>query len=208
MPPVIGDSPVRRCVDIAVAVILMILGAPFLVLIGLAIRLSSRGPAVYRQRRVGQSGTVFTIWKFRTMVADADRTGPSVSGRADPRITPIGRLLRGSRLDELPQLVNLLRGDITLIGPRPEVERFVPYYTALELRLLSVRPGLLGPGALLFARQQCDELDTVGDPDAYYVAHHLHPKLALDLGYLIDRRLASDLRLVARALLVALGAGH
>jgi lipopolysaccharide/colanic/teichoic acid biosynthesis glycosyltransferase len=206
MPPVIADSRLRRCVDIVVAVTLLIIFSPLLVLIGLAIRLSSPGPAVYRQRRVGRSGTVFTIWKFRTMVASADRTGPSVSGKADPRITPIGRLLRGSRLDELPQLVNLLCGDITLIGPRPEVERFLPYYTRAERGLLSVRPGLLGPGALLFAEQQSDELDTVGDPEAYYVAHHLHPKLALDLGYLIDRRLVSDLRLVARALLVAVGA--
>lgn len=206
MPPVIKDSRLRRYVDIVVATTLLIVLSPVLILIGLAIRLTSAGPAVYRQRRVGRSHTVFTIWKFRTMVLNADRAGPSVSGKADPRITPIGRLLRGSRLDELPQLVNLLRGDLTLIGPRPEVESFVPYYTATEQRLLSVRPGVLGPGALLFARHQCAELDTVGDPDAYYVAHQLHPKLALDLGYLSDRRLVSDLRLVAGALLVAVGA--
>jgi len=205
MPPVIADSPLRRCVDVVLATAMLILFSPFLLLIGLAVRLSSRGPAIYRQRRVGRMGTVFLIWKFRTMVADADRAGPSVSGKADPRITPVGRLLRGTRLDELPQLVNLLRGDITLIGPRPEVERFMPYYTVAEQRLLSVRPGLLGPGALLFAQRQCAELDTVSDPDAYYVTNQLHPKLALDLGYLIDRRLVSDLRLVLRAVGVAAG---
>jgi lipopolysaccharide/colanic/teichoic acid biosynthesis glycosyltransferase len=177
-------------------------------LIAIAIRLTSPGPAIYRQRRVGRARTVFTIWKFRTMVVGADHNGPSVSGKADPRITAIGKLLRGSRMDELPQLVNLLRGDLTLIGPRPEVESFVPYYTVAEQRLLSVRPGVLGPGALLFAHEQCDELDTTSDPDAYYVAHHLHPKLALDLGYLCDRRLASDLRLVGSALRVTLGARH
>lgn len=208
MPPVVPDSSLRRCVDVVVAVTLLIGLSPLLLLIGLAIRLTSRGPAVYRQRRVGRAGTVFIMWKFRTMVANADRAGPSVSGRADPRITTIGNLLRGTRLDELPQLVNLLRGDLTLIGPRPEVESFVRYYTAKEQRLLSVRPGILGPGALLFAQQQCDDLDTVGDPDAYYVAHHLHPKLALDLRYLGDRRLVSDLRLVAGALLVAAGTRH
>jgi lipopolysaccharide/colanic/teichoic acid biosynthesis glycosyltransferase len=205
MPPVVADSVLRRCVDLLVAVVLLIVLAPVLLVIGLAVRLSSPGPVIYRQRRVGRAGRVFTIWKFRTMVADADRGGPSVSGRADTRITPVGRLLRGSRLDELPQLVNLLRGDITLVGPRPEVERFVPYYTGMERTLLSVRPGILGPGALLFAQRQCDELDTVGDPDAYYVAHHLHPKLALDLSYVVDRRLVSDLRLVARAVSVLVG---
>lgn len=206
MPPVIADSRLRRYVDIVVAATMLIVLSPVLIAIGLAIRLTSQGPAVYRQRRVGRSKTVFTIWKFRTMVINADQIGPSVGGKADPRITPIGKLLRGSRLDELPQLVNLLRGDLTLIGPRPEVESFVPYYTTTEQRLLLVRPGVLGPGALLFARQQCDDLDTVGDPDAYYVAHHLHPKLALDLGYLGDRRLVSDLRLVAGALMIAVGA--
>lgn len=205
MPPVILDSWLRRCVDVFVAAIALILLSPILLFIGIAIRLTSPGPAIYRQRRVGRARTVFTIWKFRTMVAGADRSGPSVSGKADPRITAVGRLLRGSRLDELPQLVNLLRGDLTLIGPRPEVETFVPYYTRAEQRLLSVRPGVLGPGALLFAHEQSDELDTAADPDAFYVANHLHPKLALDLGYLCDRRLASDLRLVGSAVLVTLG---
>jgi lipopolysaccharide/colanic/teichoic acid biosynthesis glycosyltransferase len=205
MPPVILDSRLRRCVDFVVAAVMLIVLSPILIFIGIAIRLTSSGPAIYRQRRVGRARTVFIIWKFRTMSVDADRNGPSVGGKADPRITAIGGLLRGSRLDELPQLVNLLRGDLTLIGPRPEVESFVPYYTTAEQRLLSVRPGVLGPGALLFAHDQSDELDTASDPDAYYVAHHLHPKLALDLGYLCDRRLASDLRLVGSALRVTLG---
>ncbi|HJP79273.1 MAG TPA: sugar transferase [Pseudonocardiaceae bacterium] len=205
MPPVILDSRLRRCVDVLVAAVSLILLSPVLMLIGIAIRLTSPGPAIYRQRRVGRARTVFTIWKFRTMAVDADRNGPSVSGKADPRITAIGKLLRGTRLDELPQLVNLLRGDLTLIGPRPEVEYFVPYYTMAEQRLLSVRPGVLGPGALLFAHEQSDELDTAPDPDEYYIEHHLHPKLALDLGYLGDRRLTSDLRLVGSALRVTLG---
>ncbi len=204
MPSVVPDSRLRRCVDVVIAITLLIFLSPLLVFIGLTIRLSSQGPAIYRQRRVGRSLRVFTIWKFRTMEVHADQNGPSVSGKADPRITRIGKLLRLSRLDELPQLVNLLRGDLTLIGPRPEVESFIPYYNRVEQLLLSVRPGLLGPGALLFAHHQSDELDTASDPDAYYVAHHLHPKLALDLGYLRDRRLVSDLRLICSALLVIL----
>ncbi|HEV3359381.1 MAG TPA: sugar transferase [Pseudonocardiaceae bacterium] len=206
MPPAISDSRLRRCVDVVSAISLLIALSPLLVLIGAAIRLTTPGPAIYRQRRVGRERRVFTIWKFRTMVVNADRGGPSVGGKADPRITAVGKLLRGTRLDELPQLVNLLRGEVTLIGPRPEVETFVSYYTPTEQGLLSVRPGLLGPGALLFAARQSDELDTALDPDAYYVSHHLHPKLALDLSYVRDRRLASDLRLMVDALRVAAGA--
>ncbi len=206
MPPVISDSRLRRCVDVVSAISLLVALSPLLVLIGAAIRLTTPGPAIYRQRRVGRERRVFTIWKFRTMVVDADRGGPSVGGKGDPRITAVGKLLRGTRLDELPQLVNLLRGEVTLIGPRPEVESFVSYYTPAEQGLLSVRPGLLGPGALLFAARQSDELDTALDPDAFYVAHHLHPKLALDLSYVRDRRLASDLRLMVDALRVAAGA--
>jgi lipopolysaccharide/colanic/teichoic acid biosynthesis glycosyltransferase len=206
MPPVISDSRLRRCVDVVSAITLLIVLSPLMVLIGAAIRLTTPGPAIYRQRRVGRGRRVFTIWKFRTMVVNADRGGPSVGGKDDPRITGVGKLLRGTRLDELPQLVNLLRGDVTLIGPRPEVESFVSYYTPAEQGLLSVRPGLLGPGALLFAAKQSDELDTARDPDAYYVAHHLHPKLALDLNYVRDRRLVSDLRLMADAVRVAAGA--
>ncbi|MDP9219606.1 MAG: sugar transferase [Actinomycetota bacterium] len=193
------DSRLRRSVDIVVATTGLALSWPMLVVLVAAVRLSSRGPAIYRQTRVGRDEQPFKIWKFRTMIAEADRDGPMVSGRADPRVTPLGRRLRSSRLDELPQLVNLLRGDVTLIGPRPEVLRFLDFYTGDERQLLRVRPGVIGPGALLFATAQADELDDFGDPDGYYTAHHLHPKLALDLDYLRDRTLRRDLELIARA---------
>ncbi|MFC5911162.1 sugar transferase [Streptacidiphilus monticola] len=193
------DTHLRRCVDVAISLTLLTLLLPVLLLLACAVRIDSPGPAVYRQQRVGRGGQPFTIWKFRTMVADADRVGPAVDGTDDPRITALGRRLRAARLDELPQLVNLLRGDMTLVGPRPEVARFLPCYTARERELLRVRPGVIGPGALLFAAEQADELCAAADPDAYYAAHHLHPKLALDLAYLTDRRLRTDLRLVLRA---------
>jgi lipopolysaccharide/colanic/teichoic acid biosynthesis glycosyltransferase len=205
--PVVVDSRLRRCVDVVAAVCGLALAWPLLVGLGVAIRLTSPGPAIFRQIRVGRAGRSFEIWKFRTMVAGADRAGPMVSGRADPRITPLGQWLRGNRLDELPQLVNLLRGDLTLVGPRPEVPRFIGSYTAAERDLLRVRPGIIGPGALLFATTQSGELDQAADPDAYYVLHHLHPKLTLDLEYLTDRRLSRDVALVARAVGVSARTG-
>jgi lipopolysaccharide/colanic/teichoic acid biosynthesis glycosyltransferase len=202
------DTVLRRCVDLLVASLLLAFLLPPMLLIAWLVVHDSPGPAVYRQQRVGRDGRPFAIWKFRTMVADADRIGPAVGGRSDARVTRIGGRLRTCRLDELPQLVNLLRGEMTLIGPRPEVPRFLPYYTGRERELLQVRPGILGPGALLFAAEQADELCQAEDPDSYYAAHHLHPKLALDLDYLADRRLRTDAELVLRAALVVIGKGH
>jgi lipopolysaccharide/colanic/teichoic acid biosynthesis glycosyltransferase len=193
----VSDTAVRRFVDVVVAFVALVMASPLLLLLALLVRRSSRGPAIFRQVRVGRGGKPFTIYKFRTMV-EAPSQSPQVSGRADPRITPLGRWMREHRLDELPQLVNVLRGDLTFIGPRPEVPEFVASYTREELRLLAVRPGVLGPGAILFAEEQAEELDRADDPAAYYVRHQLHPKLALDLEYLRTRSLRQDLSLVAR----------
>lgn len=198
------DTRLRRSVDIVVALVLLTVLSPLLLLTALVVALTSRGPAIYRQRRVGRYERPFTIWKLRTMVVDADRQGPAVGGNSDPRITAAGHWLRETRLDELPQLVNLLRGDMTLIGSRPEVERFLPFYTAREREVLRTRPGVLGPGAL-YGAGCTDELCAVSDPDAWYAAHQLHPKLALDLAYLEDRRLRTDLGLLVRTAGVVLG---
>ncbi|SEL49776.1 sugar transferase [Streptacidiphilus jiangxiensis] len=198
------DTWRRRGVDLVVAFVLLVVLSPFLLLGVLVVELTSRGPAIYRQQRVGRFGEPFTIWKLRTMVADADRAGPAVGGSTDPRITAVGHWLRETRLDELPQLVNLLCGDMTLIGSRPEVERFLRFYTPREREILRTRPGVLGPGAL-YGAGCTEELCTVADPDAWYAAHQLHPKLALDLAYLADRRLRTDLGLLLRTAAVVLG---
>ncbi|NUS14902.1 MAG: sugar transferase [Streptomyces sp.] len=196
------DSGLRRSADIAVALVLLIVLSVPLVLLAVLVRCTSRGPAVYRQWRAGRGMRPFSILKFRSMTVGSDRAGPAVSGSGDPRVTRIGRWLRRTRLDELPQLVNLLRGDMTLVGPRPEVERFLPYYTRRELRLLDVRPGIIGPGALYVA-DRGSELADPARAEERYVELQLHPKLALDLDYLHDRRLAVDARLVASAVSVS-----
>ena len=200
-----ADTRLRRLVDVAVAVVATLVLVPLFLLIAVLIRLGGPGPILYRQPRVGRGGQTFVIWKFRTMSVGADRAGALVSGRADPRITPVGGLLRPTRLDELPQLINILRGDMTLVGPRPEVERYTRYYSEEERRVLTVRPGVLGAGALLFVGSQADELDVAADPEAHYIRHHLHPKLACDLAYLDDRGLFADLRLGWRTVLVLAG---
>jgi lipopolysaccharide/colanic/teichoic acid biosynthesis glycosyltransferase len=190
------DTALRRCVDLLVALAGLVVLSPVLLVLMLAVRLSSPGPALYRQPRVGRGQREFAIVKLRTMVVGSDRQGGLVTGNADPRVTALGRFLRGCRLDELPQLVNLLRGEMTLVGPRPEVPRFLPFYTDREKALFRVRPGVIGPGALLFATEQVQELDDADDPESVYVAKHLHPKLRCDLDYLTHRSLGYDLRLI------------
>lgn len=199
------DSASRRAVDVVVAAAALLVLGPVLLGIGLAVRATSTGRALYLQERVGRGGRPFRLVKFRTMVDGADRAGALVSGSHDPRVTPVGALLRATHLDELPQLLNVLRGDMTLIGPRPEVPRYVACYDPAERVVLHVRPGLTGPGQLHFAAEQADALDAVSDPERYYVSRQLHPKLALDLDYLRRRTLRRDLRLLLRTLAALAG---
>jgi lipopolysaccharide/colanic/teichoic acid biosynthesis glycosyltransferase len=189
------DSRLRRVADLVLAVVGLVVLLPVLLLVALVVRLDSPGPALFRQVRVGRAGRPFEILKFRTMVVTAPGAGPQVSGRHDPRVTRVGDLLRRSRLDELPQLVNVLRGEMTIFGPRAEVPRYVEHYTGRERSLLQVRPGLLGAGQLFFAREQSAELDGAADPERVYLELQLHPKLALDLAYLDHRGLRRDARL-------------
>jgi lipopolysaccharide/colanic/teichoic acid biosynthesis glycosyltransferase len=166
------------------------------------VRLTSPGPAFYRQARVGRLNEPFTILKLRSMVSDADRANVLVTGHADARITRLGAVLRATKLDELPQLVNVLKGDMTLIGPRPEVPRYIPYYHSGELETLNVRPGLTGAGQLFYTQLQQAPTLGVEDPEKYYITYELHAKLSLDLDYLRNRSLSYDLTILLRTILV------
>jgi lipopolysaccharide/colanic/teichoic acid biosynthesis glycosyltransferase len=192
-------------VDVAASAIALAGLSPVYAAIALAIVLESGRPVFFSQERVGKGRRPFRILKFRTMVVDADRAGPKVSGRRDPRITRVGALLRATKLDEFPQIVNVLRGEMTLIGPRAEVPEMIRHYTPEELRILEFRPGLTAPGQIYFTTDQAAQLDGVDDAEAYYVQHHLHPKLGMDLDYLRDRSVLLDLRIVARTVKLLLG---
>jgi lipopolysaccharide/colanic/teichoic acid biosynthesis glycosyltransferase len=193
-----GDSVARRAVDVVVAAAVLVLICPLLLVIAATVRLTSRGPAFYRQARTGRRGEPFTMLKFRSMVCGADQAGPLITARADPRVTRVGRCLRGTKLDELPQLINVLRGDMTLIGPRPEVPRFIRWYNARELQILRVRPGLTGPGQIFYTQARKSAETESGDPESHYASLELHPKLAIDLDYLQRRGVLSDLAIVVR----------
>jgi lipopolysaccharide/colanic/teichoic acid biosynthesis glycosyltransferase len=139
------------------------------------------------------------------MVADAEKIGPAISGHSDPRVTRVGRVLRATKIDELPQILNVIRGEMTLVGPRAEVERYIRYYTPEERLLLQVRPGLTGPGQVFFTTDQAGELDRTGDPEELYVKRQIHAKLALDLEYLRRRGLRADMSVLLRTLALLCG---
>lgn len=195
----------RRAVDVVGSGLALAVLSPVFALVALAIFLESGGPVFFSQVRVGKGRRPFRILKFRTMVVHADLTGPKVSGQRDQRITRVGAFLRTTKLDEFPQVVNVLRGEMTLFGPRAEVPEMIRHYSAEEQRILEFRPGLTAPGQIFFTTDQAAELDGVEDAEAYYVEHHLHPKLRMDLDYLRDRSVLLDLRIVAWTVKLLLG---
>lgn len=134
-----------RCLDIAGSILILLVSTPLTILISLLIKITSSGPFFYKQQRVGKDGKLFTLYKFRTMVEDAEKEiGPVLASRDDPRVTKVGKILRATRLDELPQLINVLKGDMSLVGPRPERPHFVKKHKALHELRLAVKPGLTG----------------------------------------------------------------
>ena len=191
-----------RLLDIVIAGVALVLALPVLVAVGIAIRLDSSGPVLHRAVRVGLAGRSFTLYKFRTMVDGAAALGPGITAAGDPRVTRVGRFLRRTKLDELPQLWNVLRGDMRLVGPRPEDPRFVALYAPDQLLVLSVCPGITGPAQLAFFDEE--HLLAEADAETVYIRDILPRKLALDLDYARRRTLRQDLRILAQTLLVTL----
>ncbi len=189
----------KRAFDILCASAGLLLLSPVFVLIALLIKRDSRGPVFFRQVRVGLCGDPFRIVKFRTMVVDAESQGHAVTPGDDARITRIGRMLRRYKLDELPQLINVLAGKMSLVGPRPEVPRYVRLYSEEQKRVLTVRPGITGVSQLVF-RDEEELLRGQSDVEAIYVSQILPAKLRLDLEYVQLRSLRGDLSLLMRTL--------
>lgn len=193
-----GDGWVRRLLDITIAGSGLLLLSPFWLLIALLICLDSSGPIFYRATRVGKDGQLFHLFKFRTMVTNADQQGPAITTAGDPRITRIGDILRRTKLDELPQLLNVLRGEMSLVGPRPEDPRYVAIYTSEQRQVLSVLPGITSAASLTFRHE---ETLLVGEEwEITYRTKVLPSKLAIDLDYLRSRTLRSDFQLILRTI--------
>ncbi|HTI05320.1 MAG TPA: sugar transferase [Gemmatimonadales bacterium] len=193
---------VKRLFDVVCATVALVVTAPLIAIAAIGIKLSDRGPVFYRARRVGYLGREFTMFKLRTMKheEDGDAGGAVITGHGDERITTIGRFLRRSKIDELPQLFNVLRGDMAIVGPRPEDPAIVlEHYSTGDLETLGVRPGLASPGSI-YQFTSGDKLLTGNDPEARYVDKLLKTKLALDRVYLRRASMRRDMEIIGRTL--------
>lgn len=186
---------VKRLFDFLLALIGLALSWPLFLLIALLIKLDSPGPVFFRQERIGKDGRSFRIFKFRTMLDNAYSMGPRLTQKRDPRITRIGQILRWFKLDELSQLINVLKGDMSFIGPRPEDPHFVSLYTEEERAVLSVRPGIVGPSQIA-GRDELELYPEGVDPEQYYIQQILPEKLQRDLQYVRRASLWYDLKLL------------
>lgn len=187
---------IKRTFDLVFATIGLVVLSPVMIGIALWVRRDSPGPALFRQERVGRYGRPFTLLKFRTMRCQADHTGPLLTAGDDDRITRAGHRLRRSKLDELPQLVNVVRGDMSLVGPRPEVTRYVALYPpAARERVLSVRPGITDYAAIAF-RDESSLLGSAADAESTYVSTILPRKLELYERYIAEQSVVTDIRLI------------
>ncbi|HMW96205.1 MAG TPA: sugar transferase [Flavobacteriales bacterium] len=190
----------KRLFDIGFALVLLIVLFPLLLVLALFVAFTSPGGAFFRQTRTGMEGKEFRLLKFRTMRPGSETKGQLTVGTRDPRVTSIGVLLRRSKLDELPQLWNVLVGDMSVVGPRPEVPKYVAMYTLAQREVLRVRPGITGMASI----EHIDESDILArsaDPERTYVHELMPAKLALDLRYVREHSLALDLRIIAATIM-------
>jgi lipopolysaccharide/colanic/teichoic acid biosynthesis glycosyltransferase len=196
----------KRALDIAGSAVGLVLLLPIFLVIAIVIKLDSPGPVFFRQDRVGKRGRLFRIFKFRSMIADASHRGTGLTVRADPRITRVGEFLRRSKFDEIPQLLNVLTGDMSLVGPRPEVPEFIAFYTAEQRAIVtSMRPGMTDYAAILF-RDESSLLGQGNDPVDIYRREIMPIKFDCYERYSREIGIVNDLRIVlATILLLAAG---
>ena len=191
----------KRLFDIVASCIWLVVLSPLLLAVAIWIKLDSKGPVFYRQVRVGRYNKDFRIFKFRSMRMGSDKGSLVTIGGRDPRVTRSGYFIRKYKLDELPQLLNVLLGDMSLVGPRPEVRHYVNYWTAEQMHVLDVRPGLTDPASIKF-RNENDLLEQVEDPEAYYINVIMQEKIKLYLEYVEQASFGYDLKLLLKTLKV------
>ena len=193
----------KRAFDIVCSFLgLLILAIP-MIIIALIITLDSPGPPIFKQERLGLHGKPFMIYKFRSMRLDAEENGPQWADEQDPRCTHFGQILRRTRLDELPQFYNILRGDMSFVGPRPEVADYVDLYTPYQRQVLQVRPGITGLASIRF-RNENDLLTASDDPNRTYIEQIMPKKIELDLEYIPHASVFYDIKLIIQTFAVVI----
>lgn len=194
------NSIIKRLFDIVASLIGIIIISWVLIIVSIAIKIDSKGPILFLQKRVGRYGKPFYIYKFRTMVTDAEKLGKQITVGKDNRITKVGAFLRKYKIDELPQLFNVLKGDMSLVGPRPEVPRYVELYSDEEKHVLDVRPGITDLASLRY-KDENDILGKVENPEEYYINVIMKDKLKLNLEYIEKNNLLFDINLIIKTVI-------
>jgi len=188
-----------RVFDIIASLLGLIILLPLLLIIGLAVRLNSPGPILYPAQRVGRYGKLFVLYKFRSMYFRPEADGPRVTAAHDSRITTVGRILRKCKFDELPQLINVLRGDMAFVGPRPEDPKYIPYYTEAQKTVLDLTPGITSAATLAYRNEQ--DLLQGSDWEEQYVSEVLPKKLDIELAYSKKQNVLEDFKILMRTVL-------
>lgn len=185
----------KRLFDIVFSFLLIILFLPLLLIIAFWVKLDSKGPFFYLQSRVGQGNRDFKLFKFRTMKVDSDKKGLLTVGHRDSRITSAGYYLRKYKLDELPQLFNVFKGDMSLVGPRPEVRKYVDMYNEEQLKVVSIRPGITDYASIQFVNEN-ELLKDAENPEKLYIDEIMPQKLAINLEYIQDQNFFKDIKII------------
>jgi len=190
---------IKRLFDIIASLFGIIILSPFLLIIAILVALDSKGGAFYRQVRVGKNGKQFKLFKFRTMHTDSDKKGLLTVGMRDSRVTRIGYSLRKYKFDELPQLFNVLLGDMSIVGPRPEVPKYVAMYTDEQKKVLSVKPGITDYASIVYSGEN-DILARADNPEEVYITKVMPAKLKLNLKYIDEMSFTRDIGIIFRTL--------
>lgn len=185
---------IKRTMDVVFSLGGLIVLSPIMLIIAAAVALSSPGGVFYRAERVGKDGKVFRLYKFRSMVTGADKAGPAVTVAGDARVTPVGRFLRKTKLDELPQLINVLKGEMSLVGPRPESPKYVALYTETQRAVLRVRPGITSLASIRYRDEE--SLLHGADWERRYIEQIMPEKIAIDLDYIASANPWKDVLII------------
>lgn len=194
------NQGIKRIFDFVVSLVGVIVISPILLIVAIAIKIDSKGNVLFLQKRVGRNGKPFYIYKFRTMVTDAEKLGKQITVGKDNRITKVGAFLRKYKIDELPQLLNVVKGDMSLVGPRPEVPRYVELYNEEERKVLEVRPGITDLASLRY-KDENEILGKVENPEEYYINVIMKDKLKLNLEYIEKSNILFDISLIFKTII-------
>lgn len=190
---------IKRAFDFILSFVGLVLLTPLFLIVALLIKLDSKGPVFYMQSRVGRFNNDFKLFKFRTMTLNADRLGLLTLSSRDERITKLGYYLRKYKVDELPQLINVLKGDMSLVGPRPEVRKYVDLYSKNQMKVLDFRPGITDVSSIRYSNEN-EVLENQSEPEKYYIEVIMPEKIKYNLEYLKKQNILSDIQTIFRTL--------